>query len=311
MDKSNIFVSLISFLLIHSSICLQNPLSGLSNVHEVICNEVSVNFIKIAHQGKGGDDRRRMSSRAHEQSYSCVLDPKFSSSGNTKGLRLELENTGPTFEVERQEALKNDMTQLVVRGGIIKGSTLILPDRQSSDNIQEVVLVSDEEGVPSIKSTIYQPNAIEWQMQPPNGVERRHLRKLAVNQVGSKKVLIFRVTGTLNGNETKTPTTDAATVSDAVFGTSTDVVNLRSQYTVCSYQKVDMAPASGPELTEYLVAPGVIDITVDFVGDSWLTEDLTNAVQEKAQESKESGGLGLELLDYDHVSFMKSNPFSF
>ncbi len=311
MDKSIVFVSLISFLLIHSSICLQNPLSGLSNVHEVICNEVSLNFIKVAYQEKGGDDRRHLSSTAHAHSYSCVLDPKFSSSGKTKGLRLELENTGPTFEVERQEALKNDMTRLVVRGGIIKGSTLILPDRQSSDDIQEEVLVSDEEGVPSIKSTIYQPNAIEWQMHPPNGIQRRHLRKLAVNQLGTKKVLIFRVTGTLNGNSTKTPTTDAATVSDAVFGTNADVVNLRSQYRACSYEKVDMAPASGPELTEYLVAPGVIDISVDFDGDRWFTEDLTNAVQEKAQESKESGGLGLELEDYDHVSFMKANAFSF
>ena len=92
--------------------------------------------------------------------------------------------------------------------------------------------------------------------------------------LGRKKVLVARVSSILSS-----PTVDRATLSDAVFGTYGDTLNLQSQYRACSYGQLDMQPSTdyGPldvalEMVESLEdfgldmsddeAPGVIDLKV-------------------------------------------------
>lgn len=297
--KSISFLYLISIILAISSPCFGDSIAVPNEKNEIICNEVSSGFIMRNVENSGG--RRLSLAEVNVLTYWCILDPVFSRSGVTKGIRLELQNIGPTFEADLRDAIKNDMPRLVVRGGKITGSTLILPDHNSKDDLKKTNVDADEDYSDSPQeTTLYQPTSMEWQPQPSNGVRRRHLRQLAVNQFGTKRVLVFRITGTHN-RVTKSPTASSSVVSDAVFGTVSDSVNLRSQYSACSYNQIDMAPASGPELDNYLASPGVIDISVQ-VGE-WKSEHLSNAVIEKAEANVTSGGFDLDLEDYDHVLY--------
>ena len=290
---------LISIIAIITFPCYGDPIAVPNEKNEIICSEVSSGFVMRNVENPEG--RRLSLGEVNDFTYWCILDPNFSRSGVIKGLRLELQNIGPTFESELRDAIKNDMPRLVVRGGTIVGSALILPDHDSNDDLETTTLDTDADSLDSPDETIiYRPSSIEWQPEPSNGVRRRHLRQLSVNQFGSKRVLVFRITGTNNG-VTKSPSASSSAVSDAVFGTLSDSVNLRSQYAACSYNQIDMAPASGPELTSYLTSPGVIDISVHV--DEWKSEDLSNAVIEKAEANVTSGGFGLNLEQYDHVLY--------
>ena len=251
---------------------------------EVICDEVASAIVKFAKEG------RRLGAAVdheHETTFSCVVDPAQTRSGFAKGIHLDLRNVGPDFEKERQEAIANGRTRLIVRGGIVDGSALLVPDQAD----------------PTVDGeTTFKP-VLEWRVPPADSVSsRRHSRNLAVNPTGIKSVLIFRITALDGTNVRAPPTHTAVEVSDAVFGTGGDFVNLRDQYTACSYGQLDFAPAAGAELTPHLAADGVIDITVT-VDARWYTNDITLAVSEMAQDSIANGGLGLDLEVYDHVMY--------
>lgn len=82
-------------------------------------------------------------------------------------------------------------------------------------------------------------------------------RRLA--QTGDRTVLLVRVK--TKGAVRSRTTASAAKLSDSVFGTDGDPVNLKSQYAACSYGKLRFAPfeTSNPPLS----APGVYEVTVD------------------------------------------------
>lgn len=89
---------------------------------------------------------------------------------------------------------------------------------------------------------------------------------------GNKPVLVVRVTDVNGKVHEDTPDI----MSDKIFGTYTDSVNLKSQFAACSYDKLrvtnDYTNLSFGEgnITQHLVAPGVIDVnlTIDLVGSS-------------------------------------------
>ena len=129
----------------------------------------------------------------------------------------------------------------------------------------------------------------------PLSSARQTARKLAINTIGERSVLIFRIR--VNG---MSPSITAEEVSNAVFGTGDDTVNLSSQYLACSYNKLNFTYAVGAELDSFLVANGVIDITV---ANAATTYEAANAAIAKAQSTVKNGGMGLRMSDYNHVLF--------
>ena len=81
-------------------------------------------------------------------------------------------------------------------------------------------------------------------------------RRLA--QIGTETVLVVRVVAG-NGQTTANRTT----LSDSVFGTSGDPVNLKSQYSSCSHGKFTFVEADGRSGKEgSFIADGVTEVTI-------------------------------------------------
>ena len=229
----------------------------------------------------------------HVDSFACVVDPAYS--GGKIGIQLELMNFAPSFEEDRKKAIAMGKNRLVVREGVIFGPTLILPDdSEGYKEFEEAVMSGGDE----FQQTSFKP-LLDWQFPPTAdsvSARKKHSRNLATNQFGDKKVLVFRITA--NG---EAPAKTAVQVSDGVFGTSGDAVTLTSQYSACSYDQLNFAAASGAELTGLTDGhAGVIDISV--VMDNSIMSEIENAVKAKAQDTG-TGGLGLDLADYDHIIF--------
>ena len=233
-------------------------------------------------------------SAAYEEiGFSCVVDPLQSASGHTKGTHLELMNLPPGFGQDRVDAIAKNTTRLIIRGAVVEGSVLTVPE-------QEEYLSG---GVRSLKPIL------EWQLPPLEKASRtRHSRRLATAQFGTKSVVIFRITV-----EQRTPPTNTAVeISDSVFGNAGDAVNLRSQYKACSFDKIDFVwadgeTAVGTDIESLYSAPGVIDFTVPAANlTTFNTQDIANKVAEFVQmnSTENALGLGLNLEEYDHIIYV-------
>jgi hypothetical protein len=107
-------------------------------------------------------------------------------------------------------------------------------------------------------------------------------RKLLEN-TGDKYFLAVRVAAI-----DKVVTASAASISDDVFGTGGDPVNMVSQFAACSYGQFTIIPGPAPgtvDISESLSAPGVIDVTISvgLVGSTryQVSNAITTAVQDK------------------------------
>ena len=113
---------------------------------------------------------------------------------------------------------------------------------------------------------------------PPKakGKANGHRRRLAVE--GSKTVLVVRI---INQGDTANSVTASATqLSDDVFGTNGDPVNLKSQYAACSHGKLNFSPApdeisADPDATN--LVDGVTEVTVDVACSGSCDGSLRNA----------------------------------
>lgn len=99
--------------------------------------------------------------------------------------------------------------------------------------------------------------------------ERR--RQLA--QTGTRTVLAVRVRS--NGSWT---VSTSSQISDNIFGTGNDVINLKSQMEGCSHNQLIIQPASGTDIDD-----GVIEIDLDNAGTNIynLEDDVENALENK------------------------------
>jgi len=102
-------------------------------------------------------------------------------------------------------------------------------------------------------------------------------RKLAV-VTGNKSILAVRVVA-----PDATTTSSVAAISDSIFGTNGDPVNLKSQYAVCSNNLLSFNPTTNSQATNgvYQVTisqtvTGIADSTVRNAVTSQLTSDLGN-----------------------------------
>ena len=82
----------------------------------------------------------------------------------------------------------------------------------------------------------------------------RRRRRLAVT-LGRKEILVIRVQA-----PDSEPTATEAYVSDKVFGTSGDKVNLKTQYAACSMNQLLMNPANKTTTSNVLIENGVVSV---------------------------------------------------
>jgi hypothetical protein len=82
-------------------------------------------------------------------------------------------------------------------------------------------------------------------------------RELAIT--GDKKVLVVRIKGT-----DFSTTADMNALSDAVFGTSGDPVNLKERFNACSNGTLTMGPYEGTTDTGVTIDGGVAEVDIDF-----------------------------------------------
>lgn len=111
--------------------------------------------------------------------------------------------------------------------------------------------------------------------------------------VGSRTVLVLRVIAT-----DASTTATVAELSDSVFGTSGDPVNLASQMSACSYGQLTMIPYSGTTSTGVTISGGVVEVPINtYVGGrskGSIDTDITNAATALL------GSLGGQ---FDHVMY--------
>ena len=99
---------------------------------------------------------------------------------------------------------------------------------------------------------------------------RRRLSTLATT--GTKAILAVRVTVKNLGS----PELSAAEISNRIFGTDGDLVNLKSQYEGCSKGRLEIMPAISDDHQE--IVDGVLELTIDANGstDDRVISDLAN-----------------------------------
>jgi hypothetical protein len=214
---------------------------------EIACEEVAQS-VGIAKLEDG--------SISHSKSYFCDVDPAYTT-GSAKGIRLLLENIESDFELEWKKSVEAGKTRLVVSDGTISGSSLRLPDspKQMKQTTALTTFQHDEFGANWTTNQCYTP-LLNWQVPHSSEKGQPSRRKLAVNQIGAKTAVVFRIK-TNNGF----PTPDAAAISNAVFGTSGDAVTLSSMYDACSYNQFTIVATDIAGQT--YAAAGVVDINLE------------------------------------------------
>jgi len=106
-------------------------------------------------------------------------------------------------------------------------------------------------------------------------------RKLQAG-TGVKKFILFRVTD-VNG---EVHPDSAATMSDNMFGTNGDSINLKTQLDACSAGKYTVEPGgkNGYDFSGLESEPGVVDITIDISIDQPSRTTVRDAIRLRARE---------------------------
>lgn len=119
------------------------------------------------------------------------------------------------------------------------------------------------------------------------GMKAESRRSLQTGNSNEMSVLVVRVIandGSTSASETQ--------LSDSVFGTSGDVVNLKSQYSECSHGKWIINPAQGFAGITNGVTTVIVDTNTS-EGDGVMRNDITAALNEKFNVSRPD-----EIADY-------------
>ena len=108
-----------------------------------------------------------------------------------------------------------------------------------------------------------------------NNIQNNKRRRLNNNNSSSpKKVLIVRITDASN----KSPTENAAYISNKFFGTNGDLITMKSGFDNCSFGKFTITNDYNNIVdVSLLSAPGVLDVTID--------KSLTSSTQSQIREA--------------------------
>jgi len=178
---------------------------------------------------------------------------------------------GLSYSLNLDESQNASFKEKMSSGELVSGSSIlknVIIDSSDSDS----VILSPE------------VNSIEFENPEAAGepmVEKGE--KWTKHFYGTHYVLVIRVIAADNAN-----TDNAEQISDNIFGTDGDQINLISQTTACSYGQLDLVAGANPNnpiSEEHYAAPGVIEVEIDIAvtGKRKDQSAVQNAVIEAAE----------------------------
>jgi len=166
-----------------------------------------------------------------EEDFECELDP--ADAGGYSGITVIIDIPG---------AEKANLRSKLRSGELVSGESTV----QNAAKIYQ-------------DGTILTPNGNVVVLGGPHNKEGKN-RRLAIGKMqNTQRVLVVKVFDVNGLARSETP----AQISDDIFGTIQDPVNLRSQILACSHGALDLAPANDLGVHEAANAPGVIEVTID------------------------------------------------
>ena len=227
-----------------------------------------------------------------DEIFQCTIDPRDVPGGYA----------GLTRKLDLTRTQKRAFRKMWREGRLIPGeSKLRLAEIQEAVEMEEVAEMGEQadeetavataedllEGVPIDGSDIQIPIGIDVEGLLIGGGGNRE-RDLQTDtsfgsHVGVKHTLVVKVYD-VNG---KARTESPEQISDDIFGTNGDAVNLRTQMSACSMGRVDLRPGDNGngniDQTLY-VAPGVITVQIDVSIESNSRTDIENGITTKVQD---------------------------
>jgi hypothetical protein len=167
--------------------------------------------------------------------------------------------------------------------------------------VDEMTVAADVlEGVPIVVSNIQIPTNLDVEELLVDG-DVNHERELQTSfgsHVGIKPTLVVKV---FDVND-KARSESAMQISDDIFGTNGDPVNLRSQMSACSMGRVDFVPGDNNNVIDQSLydAPGVITVKIDISLENNSRTDVENAITAKVQDKLQMKLPG----PYKHVMYI-------
>jgi hypothetical protein len=199
---------------------------------------------------------------AVEDTFECELDPS-----DADGI------SGISYPIDASTTQKDELKKLLKSGE--------LKSHQSTLKINGLAQIAN--GKLSIPPGL----------QVALGMKRNKARRLAIVE-GDKPVLVVRVTD----SEGRVYPDSATVVSDKVFGTDGDLVNLKSQMSACSFGKLNIVPGAVPRRKR--AASGVIEVNIPISlnNTQW---DVRNAITAAVQDK-----LGIQEMPgpYQHIMYL-------
>lgn len=248
------------------------------------------------------------SEEGDDEIFQCAIDPEDVPGGYA----------GLTRKLDLTRTQKRAFRKMWREGRLIPGeSKLRLAEIQGAVEMEEVAEMGEQadeetavataedalEGVPIDGSDIQIPIGIDVEGLLVGGGGNRE-RDLQTDtsfgsHVGVKHTLVVKVYD-VNG---KARTESPEQISDDIFGTNGDAVNLRTQMSACSMGRVDFRPGDNGngniDQTLY-VAPGVITVQIDISIESNSRTDIENAITTKVQDKLKTTLPG----PYKHVIYI-------
>lgn len=148
--------------------------------------------------------------------------------------------------------IQSGVNTLFVNGAMLSNGKLIVPR-----GVQRNIGTIEPRGPAARTRREQQNNGVGAYNQQSNGVGSKAKRGLAPLIVEERVVLAVRV----DAVDSSTNAT-ATTISDKVFGTSGDVINLSERYQTCSYGEIRVEPFVGVTTTNKVIENGVYEVTI-------------------------------------------------
>ena len=167
-------------------------------------------------------------------------------------------NSGTTRNIKASAAQMKTLKSMLESGDLVSGETVLTPGVGASFDEEDLII----------------PEGADLK----GGTRRdRSRRRLAVTK-GTKPILAVRVTDSAG----KVRSESAAAISDDIFGTNSDPVNLKSQLAACSFNQLIVQPGLDPPDSNEN-ATGVIEVTIGVSLEGNSRGTIRNAVTTAVQ----------------------------